>query len=75
MRCQIDLGGSSFDTQLAVYTGSALLGLTLVTKNDDCALSLNNKPHTVQSCAVFQSAEGTVLYIQVRRGVGAALRR
>ena len=59
---QIDLAGSSFDTLLAVYTGSALSTLSMIAYNDDCSTT---NSYDDQSCATLGATEGTLLYIQV----------
>jgi hypothetical protein len=61
--CQIDLAGSSFDTLLAVYTGSSMNFLERVVFNNDCTA---DRP---QSCAKFRVTAGSVLYIQVNSRV------
>jgi hypothetical protein len=65
---QVTLAGSSFDTLLAVYTGSTVTALTLVANNDDCP------PYSRASCTTFNVVPGTVYSIQVdgwgsRKGV------
>ena len=54
---QADTLGSSFDTVIAVYTGSTLASLTVVGCNDD-ALG------TVESELVFAGTAGTTYYLQ-----------
>jgi hypothetical protein len=56
--------GSDFDTLLAVYTGSSVSGLTLVTNNDDAV--------SVQSVVEFDAIANTTYQIAVDGyGVGA----
>ncbi len=57
--------GSDFDTLLAVYTGTAVNALTLVSSNDNCASG------EVTSCATFSVTAGTTYSVQVD-GVGGA---
>lgn len=54
----IDTFGSSFDTLLAVYTGTAVNALTLVGANDDAAGGL-------QSSVTFNTAQGVTYFIAV----------
>ena len=58
------LAGSSFDTLLAVYTGTTVNSLTLVSSNDDC------EPGVLTSCVTFSVVPGTIYSIQVD-GYGA----
>ena len=60
------LAGSSFDTLLAVYTGTTVSTLTLVSSNDDCP----SEPRALTSCATFSVVPGTSYSIQVD-GYGA----
>ena len=62
---QVTLAGSSFDTLLAVYTGTAVNALTLVAFNDNCSSRLT------ASCVTFGVKPGTTYYLQVD-GVGGA---
>ncbi|RYD25065.1 MAG: hypothetical protein EOP86_27810, partial [Verrucomicrobiaceae bacterium] len=55
---EIDTLGSGYDTELAVHTGSALTGLTLVKYNDDAM-------GTRQSRLRFNAVEGVEYRIQV----------
>ncbi|MFN8632511.1 MAG: hypothetical protein U0893_01565 [Chloroflexota bacterium] len=55
----IDTNNSGFDTLVAVYTGSAVNGLTLVACNDDAA------PGTATSQVAFAAVAGTTYRIQV----------
>ena len=55
---KVETTGSSFDTTLAVYTGTSVGGLTLVAKNDD----FNG---AATSGVVFNAVAGTVYYIAV----------
>lgn len=57
--CTIDLSGSAFDTVLAVYTGSAVAGLTTIATNDDISSSDQD------SRVVFTTTAGTVYQIAV----------
>jgi hypothetical protein len=52
--------GSSFDTAIALYTGSKLNNLVQVGFNDDC----NENVYT--SCLAFTSNASTTYYLQVR---------
>lgn len=54
---EIDTAGSGFDTVLAVYTGTDLGNLQLVTSNDDAI--------GVQSRVTFKATAGTTYYIAV----------
>ncbi|HLH25960.1 MAG TPA: FecR family protein [Chloroflexota bacterium] len=54
----VDTLGSSFDTMVAVYTGSALANLSLVRCNDDTG-------GTLQSRVSFVARAGTTYYVQV----------
>ena len=56
----IDTIGSDFDTVLAVYTGSAVDGLTLVAQNDDI-----NFPTQLASGVAFNATAGTTYHIAV----------
>jgi hypothetical protein len=56
---QVTLAGSDFDTLLAVYTGTAVNVLTLVTSNDNCALGIS------MSCVTFSVLPGTAYSVQV----------
>jgi hypothetical protein len=64
----LDTFGSSFDTTLAVFTGSSVGGLTLVASNLDA-------PASLQSALVFNTVAGTTYHIQVAgsRGVSGNL--
>jgi len=55
---RIDTAGSSFDTVLAVYTGSSLGALSLVAANDDA-------PHVATSAVAFSALRGTAYHIAV----------
>jgi Lysyl oxidase/Concanavalin A-like lectin/glucanases superfamily/Immunoglobulin I-set domain/Immunoglobulin domain len=55
----IDTIGSSFNTLLAVYTGSSVSALTLVASNDDIG------PGDLQSRVTFSATAGTVYNIAV----------
>jgi hypothetical protein len=60
MSLQVTLVGSSFDTLLAVYTGSTVTALALVANNDDCATG-----GSPASCTTFNVVSGTVYSVQV----------
>ncbi len=62
----IDTIGSSFNTLLAVYTGTSVGALTLVASNDDLG------PGTFQSRVNFSATAGTVYRIAVDGANGAA---
>lgn len=55
----IDTQGSSYDTLMAVYTGSVLTNLLLIASSDDVS---SNQP---TSSVTFQATEGTVYQIAV----------
>ncbi len=55
----VDTLGSTFDTVLAVYTGSELANLTLVAANDDATGG------TLQSAVSFPAVAGTVYWLAV----------
>jgi hypothetical protein len=57
--CTIDTFGSSFDTVLAVYRGTAVSSLTLVTSNDDA------NDTTLQSMVTFVATAGTAYVITI----------
>jgi hypothetical protein len=56
---------ATYDTVIAVYTGSTLAGLTLVACNDDAA------PDNVQSRLTFSAQSGTTYRVQVGGYSGA----
>lgn len=58
-RLQVNTKGSSFDTVLAVYTGSSLAALTPVTSNDNVATSVK------YSQVDFTTTRGTTYYFAV----------
>jgi hypothetical protein len=60
----IDTFGSTFDTVLAVYTGSTLPSLALLIYDDDSGV-------TQQSRVAFTAAGGTTYYVQVGGFAGA----
>jgi hypothetical protein len=62
----IDTLSSSFNTLLAVYTGSSLSGLTVVASNDDIG------PGVLQSRVTFPATAGTVYNIAVDGYNGAS---
>jgi hypothetical protein len=65
-RLQVNTKGSSFDTVLAVYTGSSLAGLTPVASNDNAATSVN------YSQVDFTTTRGTTYYFAVDGKSGAS---
>ncbi len=62
----INTTNSNFDTILAIYTGSSVGGLTLVTNNDDIS------PSVLQSQVIFPAIAGTTYQIAVD-GFGGGL--
>jgi hypothetical protein len=56
--------GSDFDTLMAIYTGAAVNGLTLVAANDDSANS-NNLGRILTSNVMINAVSGTTYYIAV----------
>lgn len=52
--------GSTFDTLLAVYTGSSVAGLALIVRNDDV-----NPPNDITSLVQFSAVSGTTYQIAV----------
>jgi hypothetical protein len=62
----VTLAGSNFNTLLAVYTGTAVSSLTLVSSNDDCP----SKSRVLTSCVTLSVVPGTIYSIQVD-GYGA----
>lgn len=65
-RLQVNTKGSSFDTVLAVYTGSGLANLTSLTSNDNAAASVN------YSQVDFTTTRGTTYYFAVDGKSGAS---
>jgi thermolysin len=65
-RLQVSTKGSSFDTVLAVYTGSSLAGLTPVASNDNVATSVK------YSQVDFTTTRGTTYYFAVDGKSGAS---
>jgi hypothetical protein len=65
-RLQVSTKGSSFDTVLAVYTGSSLASLTPVASDDNVATSVN------YSQVDFTTARGTTYYFAVDGKSGAS---
>jgi hypothetical protein len=63
---QVNTKGSSFDTVLAVYTGSSLAALTPVTSNDNLATSVK------YSQVDFTTSRGTTYYFAVDGKSGAS---
>lgn len=64
-RVEFDTFGSSFDTLLAVYSGTSLTGLTAIVSNDDYG-------GLYQSKIAFNTLEGTNYLIAVDGWAGAA---
>lgn len=56
--------GSSYDTVLAVYTGTSVNTLTLIGKNDDIP-DVPGQPHNVTSSVAFTATAGTMYLIGV----------
>jgi len=63
----IDTVGSSFDTLLAVYTGTSVGGLTLIAENDEIIPEVNS-----QSRVTFSATAGTTYRIAVDGYLGAS---
>lgn len=61
-RVEFTTDGSSYDTVLAVYTGSSLLQLTEIASNDD---QTEIDPLPLASKVVFPAVQGTTYYIAV----------
>jgi hypothetical protein len=59
---QVNLSGSSFDTLLAAYTGTAVNALMPVASNDNCTTG-GGSPGA--SCVAFTVSQGTVYSVQV----------
>ncbi len=60
-----DTNGSTFDTTLAIYTGAAVNGLTLVVANDDISPPTDPEPRNLQSLVTFNATAGTTYRVQV----------
>ena len=60
-----DTNGSNFDTTLAIYTGTAVNGLTLIAANDDISPISDPPPRNIQSLLTFSATAGTIYRIQV----------
>lgn len=60
-----DTNGSTFDTILAVYTGAAVNGLTVIAANDDISPLTDPEPRNIQSLVTFSVTAGTIYRIQV----------
>ena len=58
----IDTLGSNFDTELAVYTGTAINALTIVAQNADVG---GSPPYNVLSSVTFNPVVGTTYWIAV----------
>ncbi len=56
--------GSSFDTVLAIYTGTSVGALTVIGKNDDIP-DVPGQPHQVTSSVAFSASAGTIYRIAV----------
>ena len=56
--------GSSYDTVLAVYTGTSVDALTVIGKNDDIP-DVPGQPHQVTSSLTFPASTGTVYRIAI----------
>jgi hypothetical protein len=61
----IDTNGSTFDTTLAVYTGSSVSALTVIASNDDISPLSAPPPRNIQSSVTFPVTAGTTYRIQV----------
>ena len=59
---QVNLSGSSFDTLLAAYTGTAVNALMPVASNDNCTTG-GSSPGA--SCVAFTVTQGTLYSLQV----------
>jgi hypothetical protein len=59
---QVNLSGSSFDTLLAAYTGTAVNALTPVASNDNCTMG-GGSPGA--SCITWSFTQGIVYHLQV----------
>ncbi len=64
--CTVRTLGSSFDTVLAVYTGTSVGGLTAVASND------NSSPTVLDSTVSFSTVKGTIYRIVVDGKSGAS---
>ncbi|HSS18469.1 MAG TPA: NF038122 family metalloprotease [Pyrinomonadaceae bacterium] len=60
-----DTQGSTFDTILAAYTGSAVNSLTVLASNDDIDPVTAPEPRNIQSRITFNVTAGTTYRIQV----------
>jgi hypothetical protein len=60
-----DTNGSSYDTILAAYTGSAVNGLTVLASNDDIDPVGAPAPRNIQSRVVFNVTAGNTYRLQV----------
>jgi hypothetical protein len=56
--------GSSYDTVLAVYTGTSVNALTVIGKNDDIP-DVPGQPHSVTSSVTFAASAGAVYRIAI----------
>ncbi|MDD4889458.1 MAG: PPC domain-containing protein, partial [Phycisphaerae bacterium] len=63
----MDTHGSSFDTTLAVYTGSSITGLTTIAANDD-----DPAGGTLTSALTFNAVAGTVYHFAIDGYAGAS---
>ena len=59
---QVNLSGSSFDTLLAAYTGTAVKALKPLASNDNCTTG-GSSPGA--SCVAFTVTQGTLYSLQV----------
>jgi hypothetical protein len=60
-----DTNGSTYDTTLAIYTGSAVNALTVIASNDDISPLNDPPPRNIQSLVNFNATAGTTYRIQV----------
>ena len=60
-----DTNGSSFDTILAAYTGTAVNALTVLASNDDISPITDPEPRNIQSLITFAVTSGITYRIQV----------
>ena len=68
-RCQVAVTSADFDPLLAIYTGSAVNALTLVTSNDNATPAVANN----SSLCTFNATAGTTYHISVdaKSGTGS----
>lgn len=60
-----DTNGSSYDTLLAVYTGTSVNALTHIVSNDDISPPTAPPPRNIQSIVTFNVTAGTTYRIQI----------